>query len=146
MNRILTLVIISIVLVSCKSKQPSIMSSSSNPFQSSTSIQPLSAVDGYSMNKEYGLKGEFPIKVGDKSPSNQRRYIAALAGPKGEELSFHRRGSCCPYDSPNGFGGSALVDVYEVTYEGLDEPILLYISFYDFEKLYIPKGFTKRQP
>ncbi|MCW5519132.1 hypothetical protein J1N09_04740 [Aureitalea sp. L0-47] len=145
MSRILTLVIISIALVSCKSKQPSILSTSSNPFQSSASIQPLSGVDGYSMNKDYGLEGEFPIKVGDKSPANQRRYIAALAGPNGEVLSFHRRGSCCPYDSPNGFGGSALVDVYEVTYEGLDEPILLYISFYDFEKLYVPKGLTKRE-
>ena len=146
MNRFLAITIVSLLLFSCKSKQPTILSTSSNPYQSAANIQPLSGVDGYSMNKNYGLKGEFPVKVGDKSPSNQRRYIAALAGPNGEVLSFHRRGSCCAYDSPNGFGGSALVDVYEVTYEGLKEPILLYISFYDFEKLYIPKGFTKRQP
>ncbi|WP_277871519.1 hypothetical protein [Winogradskyella wandonensis] len=40
--------------------------------------------------------------------------------------------------------GKALVDVYEITYEGLKKPILLYISFYDTDKLYIPKGFIKR--
>ena len=146
MNRILIVVLITILFASCKSKQPALLSTSNNPYQSSANIEPLSGVDGYSINKQYGLKGKFPIKVGDKSPSNQRRYIAALAGPNGEVLSFYRKGSCCAYESENGFGGSALVDIYEVTYQGLAEPILLYISFYDFEKLYIPKGFTKRQP
>ena len=50
------------------------------------------------------------------------------------------------FESENAIFGSALVDVYEVTYEGLKEPILLYISFYDYETLLIPKGFTKRNP
>lgn len=31
-----------------------------------------------------------------------------------------------------------------VWYEGLEEPILIYISFYDKEPLYIPHGFTKK--
>ncbi|AOW22030.1 hypothetical protein LPB138_06010 [Urechidicola croceus] len=98
----------------------------------------------YSKNKNYGLNGENPVKVGDMSVENQRKYLSSLAGPNGETLQFHRRGSCCPYKSSNSFMGSALVDVYEVIYEGLEEPILIYISLYDFEKLYLPKGFTKR--
>ncbi|MFY0603435.1 MAG: 2-dehydro-3-deoxyphosphooctonate aldolase [Flavobacteriaceae bacterium] len=99
----------------------------------------------YSKNKEYGLSGKFPVKVGEQSVKNQRTYLASLAGPNGEEIQFHRRGSCCAYESENSPFGSALVDVYEVTYEGLKKPILVYISFYDLEKMYIPRGFTKRK-
>jgi hypothetical protein len=145
MIRILPLLAFLLILASCKSKQPTILSTSTNPYSTSADYDPLSNVDGYSENKKYGLTGKFPVKVGERSVNNQRRYLSALAGPNGEELSFHRRGSCCPYPSENGYGGSALVDVYEVAYEGLKEPILIYISFYDYEKLYVPKGFTKRE-
>ncbi len=144
MQRLVSFLILLFLLASCKSKQPAIISTSTNPYSTSADYEPLANVEGYSSNKKYGLTGKYPVKVGDRSVINQRRYLSALAGPNGEELSFHRRGSCCPYPSENGYGGSALVDVYEVAYEGLKEPILIYISFYDLEKLHIPKGFTKR--
>jgi len=99
----------------------------------------------YSSNKNYGLTGEHPVKVGDRSARNQRRFLLSLAGPNGEELYFFRKGSCCPYESENGFEGMALVDIYLVNYEGLEQPIPIYISYYDFETLYIPIGFTQRK-
>ncbi len=136
--------ILATFLVSCGAKQPAIISSSTNPTETSTTHEPFLDIIKMAPNKKYALSGEFPVKVGEKSVQNQRRYIASLAGPNGEELTFHRRGSCCPYESENGMMGSALVDVYEVTFEGLKEPILLYISFYDEGPLYIPYGFTKR--
>ncbi|OAD90344.1 hypothetical protein A7A78_06330 [Aequorivita soesokkakensis] len=131
-------------LTSCGAKQPVVLSSSTNPTESSSSHEPFLDITKPAPNKKYALTGENPVMVGEKSVQNQRRYIASLAGPNGEELTFHRRGSCCPYKSENGMMGSALVDIYEVTYEGLKEPILLYISFYDDGPLYIPYGFTKR--
>lgn len=144
MKKILLFSCFILVLSSCKSKQSVILSASTNPTESSSVYEPFFDIEESAPDKEYGLVGNKPIKVGDRSVSNQRRYIASLAGPNGEELSFFRRGSCCPYSSKNGFDGTAFVDVYEVTYQGLKDPILLYISFYDLEKLYIPNGFTKR--
>ncbi len=135
-------------IISCKSKQPAILSSSSNPVGTSNQYEPFFDVTDFSENKGYGITEKNPIMVGGFTEGgviNQRRYIASLAGPNNEELSFHRRGACCPYPSENSFGGNALVDVYEVTYEGIKEPILLYISLYDSEKLFIPQGFTKRK-
>lgn len=106
---------------------------------------PLFDVFEYSENQKYGIDGEYPVKVGEKSAETQRRYLSTLAGPNGEELEFYRVGSCCAYKSENSAFGKALVDIYSVTYEGLKKPIYIYISFYDKEKLYIPQGFTKRQ-
>ncbi|WP_231481287.1 hypothetical protein [Sediminibacter sp. Hel_I_10] len=137
-------IIFCLLLVSCGAKNPKILSSSTNSVKSSSGYTPFFDITAYSEDEEYGLIGEKPVKVGEMSVQNQLRYLSSLAGPNGEELKFHRRGSCCGYKSEGAAFGSALVDVYDVTYDGLKKPIQIYISFYDFETLYIPKGFTKR--
>lgn len=133
------------LLTSCGAKKQTYTTRAIMPVSNTENIEPFIDITEYSENEDYGLTGEFPVKVGDRSATNQQRFIASLAGPNGEALSFTRKGSCCGYKSENGFGGVALVDVYEVTYPGLKKPVMLYISFYDFEKLYIPKGFTQRK-
>ena len=146
MKHILKLFIVLFLFSSCGAKKPTISSSGAIHATKSSSHTPFFDVTEYSTSKDYGLSGDNPVKVGDKSVKNQLRYLASLAGPDGEELSYHKRGACCGYKSENVYDGVALVDVYEVSYDGLKKPILVYISFYDFETLYIPKGFTKRQP
>ena len=147
MKNFFSFCLVLLLLSSCGSKKPKILGTTTNPTTSSSDHLPFLDISEYSENKDYGLDGKYPVKVGERSATNQRRYLASLAGPNGEELQFHRKGSCCPYKSKNGVlgEGNALVDIYEVTYEGLKKPILVYISFYDYEKLYIPKGFTKRK-
>ncbi len=145
MKSLFKIVILVLIMTSCGAKKPTILSSTTNPTTKSSEYMPFFEVRNYSQDKNYGLTGDNPVKVGEQSANNQRRFLASLAGPNGEELEFYRRGSCCAYDSENGFMGKALVDVYDVTYEGLKKPILVYISFYDSEKLYIPVGFTKRK-
>jgi len=120
------------------------MNSSLHAMESTSDYLPLPEVVDLAPNEDYALVGEYPVMVGEQSVENQRRYISSLAGPDGQELFFKRTGSCCPYESKNGTLGTAIVDVFEVTYRGLKKPILLYISFYDKEPLYIPHGFTRR--
>ncbi len=94
----------------------------------------------------YGFSSSNPIKVGgvksNQGPLNERRFLNALAGPNGERISYFRAGSCCPTPSKNGFMGSALLDIYRVSYQGSSDTVSLYINMYDFEKLMAPKGFT----
>ena len=79
-------------------------------------------------------------------PKDERRFLNALAGPNGEQISYHRLGSCCGFFTKNGlFGDSGMLDKYEVTYEGLDKPIILYINMYDSDVLQVPVGFTLRK-
>lgn len=132
-------------MTSCGAKNPKITSRGATHATKASNHTPFSKISEYSKDKDYGLSGDNPVKVGDKSVKNQLRYLASLAGPNGEELRYQRRGACCGYKSKNGYDGVALVDVYEVTYDGLNKPILVYISFYDSETLYIPQGFIKRK-
>ena len=48
-----------------------------------------------------------------------------------------RVGSCCAYESKNGFMGYAMLDRYDITYkseEGKKKKVIIYISFYDYEE------------
>ncbi len=96
----------------------------------------------------YGYTEENPIKVGGmnekRGPDNERAFLNALLGPDGQELLYKREGSCCPFETPNGFAGHGLLDMYEIKYEGLEESIILYLNMYDSEELFIPVGFMKK--
>jgi hypothetical protein len=94
----------------------------------------------------YGYSEKNPIKVGgvnnSEGPLNERRFLNALLGPDNQLIKYRRLGSCCPFDTPNGLMGGGLLDQYEITYEGLEKPIVLYINMYDYDVLLAPKGFT----
>lgn len=96
-------------------------------------------------DERYGYGEINPIKVGGVSkgegPQQERDYLYSLSGPKGEELSFYRIGSCCPFDSENSPFGGGMLDMYSVTYEGKGDTVVLYINMYDEDVLYAPDGF-----
>lgn len=106
-------------------------------------------VNEVSKDKTYGYTVENPImvgKMGGSGPKNERRFLNALAGPNGEEISYHRIGSCCEFISKNGLlNDVGIMDKYAVTYEGLKEEIVLYINMYDSDVLKIPVGFKKKK-
>jgi hypothetical protein len=97
----------------------------------------------------YGYSEENPIKVGGamdrEGPLNEYRFLHALAGPNGEPVSFTRLGSCCQFETKNGIAGIGLLDRYEVRWEGLKEPLILYLNMYDAEELKVPLGFSARK-
>ena len=88
----------------------------------------------------YGLVPENPVRVGG-GPSGERAYLGALRSPRGEPVVSRRLGSCCEFQTPHGFNGMGLLDVYEVTYDGLDAPVRLYLDMYDEEEVRAPAGF-----
>jgi hypothetical protein len=103
-----------------------------------------------SEDDSYGYTEKNPVMVGgvnsSEGPLNERRFLNALLGPDGQKVTYHRTGSCCPFKSPNGmFNNGALLDRYEVTYDGLSKPVFIYINMYDFGLLVAPKGFTIRK-
>lgn len=107
-------------------------------------------VAGVSEDATYGVTQKNPVCVGGKTDSgarNQQRYLNALRGPQGEEISYRRRGSCCAFETPNGIiGGMGMLDVYELTWAGAAKPLLLYLNFYDEGPLRAPVGLTVVKP
>jgi hypothetical protein len=95
----------------------------------------------------YAYSEANPVLVGgddpDGGPARERRYLDRLRGPDGQSVTYVRLGSCCPFETPNAklYG---LLDMYEVTYSGLAEPVVLYLNMYDPGEARAPDGFTLR--
>jgi hypothetical protein len=101
---------------------------------------------GASTDKTYGYVETNPIKVGRRNggPRAEELFLSALRGPDGQHVKYERDGSCCAFETPNAWVGTeGLLDMYEVKYEGLKEPIILFLNMYDYEQPKVPVGFTK---
>lgn len=102
-----------------------------------------------SKDKTYGYTLENPIKVGGvlegKGPLNERLFMDSLIGPDGKDIRYKRLGSCCYFNTPNGFVGIGLFDEYQINYKGLKEPVFLFLNMYDYEEPKAPYGFTIRK-
>lgn len=88
---------------------------------------------------------ERPVQVGGGTTSvaaRERRYLDALRGPMGEAVQHKRIGSLRP-----GKDARTILDIYEVTYPGLEKPLTIYLDGYHFDDaLKAPKGFTCAVP
>jgi hypothetical protein len=131
------------LLASCSSPK----SSQSNYFSGNGNSNGTFTITEVSTDETYGYTEKNPVKVGggQSGPANERKYLNSLTGPNGEELKYERKGSCCPFETPNGFMGGGMLDRYEVTYAGLSKPIIIYINMYDKDVLKAPKGFKFKE-
>ena len=100
----------------------------------------------YSKDPKYGYHQDYPINLFYRNTINetinQQRYLNALAGPNGELLSFKKLESCCPFPTKRSEMGAGFLEVYEVTWEGLQKPIRLYLNIYEKGVLMVPVGFS----
>lgn len=131
-----------------KNNDPEILSTitqdGKTPLYQSNSEGDYFILTEYSDNPDYGLLPETAIKVGG-GPAGEFAYMNSLRGPQGQTISFTRRGSCCPFEDETLLMGGGLLDVYEVYYEGAEEPVVLFLNMYlEDQKLFIPKGLTAR--
>ena len=103
-------------------------------------------ISEYSKDPKYGYHQDYPINLFYKNTINetinQQRYLNALAGPNGETLSFKKLESCCPFPTKRSEMGAGFLEVYEVTWEGLQQPIRLYLNIYEKGVLMVPVGFN----
>ena len=93
---------------------------------------------------DYGRTLENPIKVGGGYTSghwNRTTFLLSLRGPDGQKVNYVRLGQGGQYKSSATPFGFAVVDLFEVSYSGLESPIEIYIDFNEFKKPRIPEGF-----
>jgi hypothetical protein len=91
----------------------------------------------------YGFAAANPVKVGGDwsiGPSRERAYFAVLRGPAGQGLHLVRLGSTMGPDR------QTILDLYELTYAGLEQAVRLYVDEYHSEDLKAPVGFTCAAP
>lgn len=96
-----------------------------------------------STDPDYARTAGKPAQVGG-SPvfggARQRRYLESLRGPDGQALRYTRLPAV---DAPD---GETLIDRYEITYDGLDAPVILFLDWYRYTALTAPRGFVCGQP
>ena len=98
-----------------------------------------------SSDDKYGYDADYPINLGfaslEKSEINVERFFGALTGPQGQALTYNKVDTCCPFPSQRNDMGAGLLDIYEVTWDGLTTPKRIYINLYEKGKVIAPKGF-----
>lgn len=97
-----------------------------------------------SKDPTYGLTPANPVQVGGGAmyvAARERRYMDALRGPEGQAIRYKRLGSL-----PQSKGSSTMLDEYEVTYDGLEKPLRLYLDAYHYWEQRAPSGLTCGQP
>lgn len=91
-------------------------------------------------NDTYGYTRDQPVQVGGSAmyaAARERRYLDNLRGPEGQPLQYKRLGS-----SPAHTNSTTILDIYEITYEGLEKPVTLYLDAYHFNPPRAPRGFS----
>ncbi|RXR19381.1 2-dehydro-3-deoxyphosphooctonate aldolase [Flavobacterium amnicola] len=100
-------------------------------------------------NKKYAYNENYPVNVGfttlEDGLNNQIRFLNALAGPKGEKITYKLVDTCCPFPTKKSDMGAGMLDIFEINYEGQSKPILLYINKFERGEVMIPVGLTNRK-
>ncbi|WP_136666813.1 2-dehydro-3-deoxyphosphooctonate aldolase [Flavobacterium sp. H122] len=100
-------------------------------------------------DKKYAFTEYYPVNVGftsiEDGEKNEKRYLNALAGPNGEKITYTLIESCCPFPTTRTDMGAGMLDIYEITYNGLNKPIRIYLNKFERGELMIPVGFTAKK-
>ena len=148
MKNSLFIVMLSLILSAFTSTQSTLKNVDNHAAIPKVSASNTFILTTYSKDKKYGYDKDYPINVFYKNVAaakeNQERFLNALAGPKGEKITYTKTGICCPFPNAIAEMGVASLDVYSITWEGQKKPIILYINSYEKGVLMVPLGFTAK--
>ncbi len=149
MKRIfLSACLIALAITSCTSTRSTIKNIDDSAIMPGLSKEKTFIITEISDNKKYGYDPDYPVNLGfmpiQTVEINVKRYFGALSGPDGQKLTYKKVDTCCPFPSKKNDMGAGVLDIYEITWEGLTEPIRIYINLYEKGKIVAPKGFGIR--
>jgi hypothetical protein len=101
--------------------------------------RPLPASGPWHEEASYGFTSENPIRIGG-GPEGEYLFFEVLRGPEGQPVAWRHVGSCCEFELFPGHVED--LDIYEVIYEGLRQPVILYLDMHHSEPVFAPRGFT----
>ena len=138
-----------IVLASCVSSKSTLKNVDDNAPNLTLSKNNTFVITEFCTDKKYGYDKDYPINIFFRTTrdelANEKRFLEALAGPKGEAIAYTKLESCCPFPSKRSDMGAGFLDVYEVKWEGQEKPIILYLNIYEKGILMVPVGLTLRK-
>jgi len=99
-----------------------------------------------STDASYGYSKDNPILLGGFMLGTQYQglhytYFENLIGPQWQKVEVERLGSCCGFSDPELPFGGGLLDMYQLSYEGQKEPVVVFVNLYKYETPKAPIGF-----
>ena len=143
MKKIIFQLGISILLFSCVSTRSSLKNVDDSAPDLVVKADNTFEIKQFSTDKKYGYDKDYPINIFYKTSNtdaNQERFLNALAGPKGEKITYTKLEGCCPFPTKRSDMGAGFLDVYELKWEGQKKPIQLYINIYEKGSVMVPLG------
>ena len=149
MKKIVPFLVLLILVTSCISTKSTLKNVNDNAPIPRLLNNDTFVITEYSKDKKYGYNKDYPINIyyaGTQNETiNQQRFFNALAGPKGEKITFTKLESCCPFPTKRSEMGAGLLDVYEIRWEAQQSPIKLYLNIYEKGVLMVPVGLTLKK-
>ncbi len=149
MKKILPFITLLLLYTSCISTQSTIKNMDDNAPIPRLESNNTFVITEYSKDKRYGYEKEYPINIFYSNTKNetinQQRYLNALTGPKGEKITYTKLESCCPFPTKRSEMGAGFLDVYELKWEGQQNPVTLYLNIYEKGILMVPVGLTLKK-
>jgi hypothetical protein len=149
MKKIAFVITILLLITSCGSIKSSLKNVDNNAPIPVVGKNNAFIITEYSKDKRYGYEKDYPINIyyrGTKNDTiNQKYFFNALAGPKGEKITYTKLENCCPFPTKSSDIGAGFLDVYEVTWDGLKKPLVLYVNIYERGLLLVPVGLSLKK-
>jgi hypothetical protein len=149
MKKTILFIALLLVITSCGSIKSSIKNIDNNAPVPVVGKNNSFVITEYSNDKKYGYNKDYPINIyfrGTKNDTiNQKYFLNALAGPKGEKITYTKMENCCPFPTKNSDMGAGFLDVYELNWEGLKKPVILYLNIYERGQLMVPVGLSLKK-
>jgi hypothetical protein len=138
-----------VCFVSCTSTKSTIKNIDNNAPNLQLTENNTFFISEFSKDSKYGFDKDYPVNIFFQSTANeninQKRFLNALAGPKGQKLTYTKLESCCPFPAKRSDMGAGLLDVYELKWEGQKSPVILYLNIYEKGVLMVPFGLSLKK-
>ena len=149
MKKIVSFIALLLFATSCVSSRSTLKNVDNNAPDLELLNNNTFAITEYSKDKKYGYDKDYPINIFfvtiRNETINQQRFLNALAGPKGEKITYTKLESCCPFPTKRSEMGAGMLDVYELRWEGQKNPVTLYLNAYEKGILMVPVGLTLKK-
>jgi hypothetical protein len=138
-----------VVFTSCVSTKSTLKNVDDNAPIPTLSSENTFVLTEYSKDPKYGYDADYPVNVFFRNSNDENlnavRFLNALAGPKGEKITYTKLESCCPFPTKRSEMGAGFLDVYEIKWDGQKSPLKLYINIYERGYLLVPMGLTVKK-
>lgn len=149
MKKPLLFIALLILTASCVSTKSTLKNVDNNAPALTLTKENTFVITAYSKDKKYGYDQDYPINIFYRNTANetinQERFLNALAGPKGEKITYTKLESCCPFPTKRTDLGAGFLDVYELKWDGQKKPLKLYLNIYEKGILMVPVGLSLKK-